>query len=82
MIEQEDRVLDPGEYDDLLRAYLEERARDFVVCRESVYDGKLCILLEIPLTPTLPHALSVFPREAALRVFQARRTRASSGNRD
>lgn len=68
MIEKTDRTLRPGEYDDLIYAYLKGAVKDKVVCRESISNGKLVILVEIPLGTALPYHIVLHPREAISRL--------------
>jgi hypothetical protein len=67
MINQTDRVLNLDEARDLLHAYRLKQEIPEVpfVCTESVLDGKICILLEIPLnSPERYSSITVSPEDA------------------
>lgn len=74
MINSTDRVLDLDEAMDLLNAYhARQKGHEPVVCTESVLDGKICILLEIPLeSPDLSEPITVYPKDAIARWNQTR----------
>lgn len=87
MIEKTDRTLQPGEYDDLMEAYIldmRKRMPDPIVCRESIYDGKLMILVEIPLNSELPlpAQITLAPRDAITRLANRSLSRTSLPDED
>ena len=68
MIERNDRILNPDECEDLMQAYAESLYRKYTTCKESIHDGKLILLVEVPLTSPLPRHIILSPRDSFIRI--------------
>lgn len=67
-----DRVLDIDECGDLIKAYLEDNTeKSDIICRETLTDdGKLLMLIEIPLKGKVPDTITLSPPEAIRRILK------------